>query len=61
LSWCLSRYRDAVAVTKIDHGVTMRVRANEGLRFLDCLRVAEVVQLNRVKLWIKVFDRVSTD
>jgi hypothetical protein len=48
-------------VTKIDHGVAMRIGANERLHFLDCLRVVEMVELNRVLLWIEVHDRVSAN
>src|ERR1700745_2628216 len=59
LSECLSRYRDAVVVTKIDHCIAMRVAGDERLQLLHSLRVREVIKLDGVLLWIEINDAVS--
>ena len=59
LSWCFSRYRDAVVMTKIDHCIAMRVAGDERLQLLHRLRASEVIKLDSVLLRIEINDAVS--
>jgi hypothetical protein len=53
--------RDAVVVTERDHRVAMRVSGDERLQFLHSLCVGEMIEFDRVVLWIEVDDSVGTD
>jgi hypothetical protein len=61
LSRGYSYQRDAAVMAEIDQRITMCVRGDERLQFLDGLRVGEVVELDRVILRIEVDDRVGAN
>ena len=53
-----ARNGDTVAVTELEHRVAMHVGSNRGRQFLHIMNVGELVELDRVVLWIEVVDRL---
>jgi hypothetical protein len=52
---------NTIVVTKIDGGIPVRVGCDERLQLLDRLRVAEVIELNRVLLRVEIAHALSAD
>jgi hypothetical protein len=55
------RNRDAVAVPKFDHCVTVSVAGDEGCQLLHGLNIGKVVKLDDVLLRIEVENGVGAD
>src|SRR5215471_16491225 len=53
-----ARNGDTIAVAELNHRVAMRVGSDRGSQFLHIMNVSELVELDRVVLWIEVVDRL---
>src|SRR5262245_14050246 len=49
---------DTIAVAELKHRVVMHIGSNRGSQFLHIMNVGELVELDRVVLWIEVVDRL---
>ena len=56
-----ARQGNGVVMAEIDQRVAMHISGDKRLQFLDGLRVGEVIELNRVLLWIEIDDGLRAD